>query len=67
MEHNTCQQRDREFSRTVCGYPLPCPYHTVVIDGHKITNAPKGNNHATLVTNRRLSEIADALRSTESG
>ena len=27
----TCQRPDRHVSKLVCGHPLPCPYHTVVI------------------------------------
>ena len=27
-----CKQPDKEFPRLVCGYPLPCPHHTVLID-----------------------------------
>lgn len=28
----TCQRPDRDVSELICGYPLPCPWHTVVID-----------------------------------
>jgi hypothetical protein len=28
----TCKQLDRECPKLVCGHPLPCPWHTVVID-----------------------------------
>ena len=27
-----CQHSDRDFKNMKCGYPLPCPYHTVIID-----------------------------------
>ena len=27
-----CQKPDRDSPGIICGYPLPCPYHTVVID-----------------------------------
>ena len=27
-----CRRPDREFPGILCGYPLPCPYHTAVID-----------------------------------
>lgn len=27
-----CQKPDRDVPGIICGYPLPCPYHTVVID-----------------------------------
>lgn len=28
----TCTHPDRHVSGIVCGYPLPCPFHTLVID-----------------------------------
>ena len=27
-----CNKPDRDGSGTVCGHPLPCPYHTIIID-----------------------------------
>lgn len=42
MTH-TCKQPDRDVPKLVCGYPLPCPHHTVMInaaDGS--VSAPKG-------------------------
>lgn len=27
-----CQRPDRDVNELICGYPLPCPWHTVVID-----------------------------------
>ncbi len=27
-----CKRRDKDVGGLVCGHPLPCPYHTVVID-----------------------------------
>ena len=32
MKDLTCKSPDREFPKLKCGYPLPCPYHTVIID-----------------------------------
>lgn len=29
----TCRQPDRDEPRIKCGYPLPCPFHTIVVDG----------------------------------
>lgn len=31
-----CNQPDREFPKMICGYPLPCPYHTIVIPEEKL-------------------------------
>ncbi len=28
----TCQRPDRDAPGIICGYPLPCPYHTAVLD-----------------------------------
>jgi hypothetical protein len=27
-----CKHPDRDNSKIVCGYPIPCPYHTAIID-----------------------------------
>lgn len=29
---STCTKPDRDVPKLVCGYPLPCPHHTVVLD-----------------------------------
>jgi len=28
----TCRKPDRDVPNMVCGYPLPCPFHTVLVD-----------------------------------
>ena len=27
-----CKKPDRDVPELLCGYPLPCPYHTILID-----------------------------------
>jgi hypothetical protein len=27
----TCKQPDRHEPKLVCGYPMPCPHHTVLV------------------------------------
>lgn len=27
-----CNKPDKDFPELICGYPLPCPYHTIIID-----------------------------------
>ena len=27
-----CKKEDRDVPGLICGYPIPCPYHTVTID-----------------------------------
>ncbi len=39
----TCRRPDRDCPKLVCGYPLPCPHHTVVIDLDK-NGVPKDAN-----------------------
>lgn len=34
-EHLYCQKPDRDVPETICGYPLPCPWHTVTIHADK--------------------------------
>ena len=33
----TCKQPDRDVPRMMCGYPLPCPHHTLIADVAKQT------------------------------
>ena len=36
-----CRQPDRDAPKLTCGYPLPCPYHTAVLDGDRLTLPPR--------------------------
>lgn len=27
-----CQKLDRDVPKLICGYPLPCPHHTVMVE-----------------------------------
>ncbi len=33
----TCLRPDRDEPRIVCGYPHPCPHHTVVMEAGAVT------------------------------
>lgn len=47
-----------------CGYPLPCPHHTVVIDlehDPPIVTTPVRSNANSLWSQVRLAQIANAL------
>ena len=35
MSSPTCRHPDREVPKLMCGYPLPCPHHTVIIHADK--------------------------------
>ena len=61
----SCQKRDRHAKKgrgLVCGYPLPCPHHTWVIDLAKnsVTMPPEATAVSTKAI-RRIDEVMDAL------
>jgi hypothetical protein len=33
----TCESPDRDSPKLKCGYPIPCPYHTVISEPGKLT------------------------------
>jgi hypothetical protein len=45
----------------VCGYPLPCPYHTAVIDTKEQTVTIPLKSDAGLRAKKRLEEVAAAF------
>ena len=56
-----CKRPDHDEPRMVCGFPLPCPYHTYVIDMvNKSVHVPSGKSLSRKLA-RRLQMIADAL------
>lgn len=61
-----CKQPDRDVPKIVCGFPLPCPYHTVVIDAsNKPTVTIPAGRAMTTKTLRRIADIADMLKGKE--
>lgn len=36
---NICQRPDRDAPGIVCGHPLPCPHHTVILDKNEVGEA----------------------------
>ena len=60
-ERTNCQQPDRDVSGIACGYPLPCPHHTVTIDLKDGTiTIPRYTAMGSGVL-RILDEVTDAL------
>lgn len=56
----TCQQPDRDVPTMKCGHPLPCPWHTIIIDLNKDTiEAPAGTSRKTL---KKISDIIGAIK-----
>jgi hypothetical protein len=62
----TCKRPDRHNSKLVCGYPLPCPHHTHVIElaEGKVVLAPDRQS-LTPEQRRHLDKIAQALKPDE--
>jgi hypothetical protein len=62
-EHRMCQKPDRDVPGIKCGYPLPCPYHTVILN---TTEEPLRICHTeplSTLTQQRLLDIGKALKS----
>lgn len=54
----TCGKPDRDVAALVCGYPIPCPWHTTVMNQHgDIVIAPI----TTIEKAEKLVEISEAL------
>ena len=65
-EHLTCRRPDRDFPGTICGYPLPCPHHTIILNLDKETvEIPVGRGTLVLPTeaieDSTIGKIAKAL------
>ncbi len=64
----TCKHPDRDCPKLMCGYPLPCRYHTAIID---MTTEPPTvtipvTARAAWNTRDRLAEIAEAVKAPKS-
>lgn len=59
----TCKHPDRDSPKLMCGYPLPCQWHTVIIDttGQPPTVTIPITADAALAHRDKLADIADAL------
>lgn len=63
LDDGHCKHPDRDEPRMVCGYPKPCPHHTLVIDMSEEPTVIAKAHHAdpSQKTVKRLREIAKAL------
>lgn len=48
-----CERPDRHEPRIKCGYPLPCPHHTVISESGRL-RVPKGVSRKT---RRRVKQL----------
>jgi hypothetical protein len=56
----TCRAPDRDVPKIVCGYPLPCPHHTAIVDVATDEVAIPVRIGAKAAV--RVLEIADAMK-----
>jgi hypothetical protein len=58
-----CNKPDRDVPSLTCGYPIPCPYHTITIDmKDSPTVTIPSNGHMKKSTRKKVSEIVDSLK-----
>jgi hypothetical protein len=56
---NHCKHPDCDVPKLVCGYPLPCPHHTVIIDGATLLSPDDEKRRNTLANLRWLQGRCD--------
>lgn len=58
----TCRHPDRHCPKMLCGYPLPCPHHTVVVDmGAKPPTATFPLTSHAIRHKDKIAKVMDAL------
>ena len=57
-EYGCCDKPDRHNPKLKCGHPMPCPYHTVIIDGDNIFYPEEKDEK----TKQHVRDIAEALK-----
>ncbi len=63
-EYRTCRHPDRDEPCIMCGYPLPCPWHTAVIHADKdpaTVEIPVTSDAMKSPMRERLGEVARAV------
>lgn len=58
-----CKHPDRDVPGLVCGHPMPCPYHTIIVDveSKQITIPEAMQKKVKPKTIRRLKRIAKTI------
>ncbi len=60
-ERRTCAQPDRHEPRIRCGYPLPCPYHTLVVEAGRRRSRITGRKPRFHARPRTLADVIESL------
>lgn len=61
-ETGKCTGSDRDVPGLVCGYPLPCPYHTYVVDLDEGGLEVPENRVGDETAERLVLEVAGAIK-----
>jgi len=63
-EHTHCDNPDHDFHRLVCGYPLPCLWHTAMIHTNKdpVTIEIPITAKRALRSRQFLAEVVDIVK-----
>lgn len=56
-KHNTCQHSDRHAPGIKCGYPLPCQYHTVVLEDGNVYQPEQ-----VILTRKQYKRLKDIVK-----
>ncbi len=60
-ERTTCNRADRDSPKLVCAQPLPCPYHTAILDLSKPGVVLLVGDHLDIKAAKRLITIGRKL------
>lgn len=59
--HPTCNKPDVDVPKLICGYPLPCPHHTYIIENGNV-EIPEISKLGDV---EKLEKIAKAIKEDE--
>lgn len=60
--HRTCRHPDRDCPKLMCGYPLPCPHHTIIIDKDAVHIPLDSDVLKSERATQRVGDVAKAVR-----
>jgi len=60
-----CQKPDRHVPGIVCGYPFPCPHHTIILEEKEIKDGPTLKRAVALKTALKSAKLIGELLPTK--
>ncbi len=64
-KYRICEKPDRDVQGLKCGYPLPCPHHTIVLDVSQeavTLRLPRAAEYPSRKAKKRLLAIGKAVK-----